>query len=309
MYGGYITDIPGIEVGHYTDAEGKTGVTAVIARQGAVCGCDVRGGAPGTRETALARPGQLVEKAHAAVLSGGSAFGLAAASGVMNELERRGVGLDMGVARVPIVLSAVLYDLEYGRADIRPTEESGVKAVLAASKDERRMGSIGAGTGATAGKAFGMQCCEKCGLGSASITLADGVIVSAIVAVNALGDVYDESGSIICGARNENGYINTERTILTSSNTSAKAGGNTTIGIVATNAVLDKAQACRMASVAHNGYALAIRPVHTMFDGDTVFSLATCEKKADTTAVFTAAQTVMRYAIINAALASKQGLF
>ena len=152
MYSGYITDIGGIEVGHYTDNLNKTGLTAVIARNGAVCGCDVRGGAPGTRETALARPGQMVKNAHAVVLSGGSAFGLASASGVMDELEKEGVGLDMGVAKVPIVLGAVLYDLEYGSAAVRPTYENGIEAVRNASTDERRMGSIGAGTGATAGK-------------------------------------------------------------------------------------------------------------------------------------------------------------
>ncbi|MBQ4062321.1 MAG: P1 family peptidase [Christensenellaceae bacterium] len=305
MYSGYITDIDGIEVGHYTDSVNKTGLTAVIARKGAVCGCDVRGGAPGTRETALTRPGQLVKEAHAVVLSGGSAFGLASASGVMDELERQGIGLDMGVAKVPIVLGAVLYDLEYGSANVRPTYDNGVQAVLNASSLERGMGNIGAGTGATAGKLLGMSCSQKCGLGSACIDIGGGVKVAAIVAVNALGDVYDEQGNIICGAKSESGYINTERAMLTMGAGHAKAGGNTTIGIVATNAKLNKEQANKMASIAHNGYALAIRPVHTMFDGDTVFTLATCEKEADENVLYAAAQTVMRYAIINAALSSK----
>lgn len=305
MYQGYVTDIKGIYVGHYTDEEHKTGVTAILAPEGAVCGSDVRGGAPGTRETDLTKPGHLVEKAHAVVLSGGSAYGLAAASGVMNALEKQGVGMDVGVAKVPIVPAAVIFDLAFGASHVRPGEREGMLAAECASAEEHAQGCVGAGTGATVGKCFGAQCAQRSGLGSATVELQDGVKVSAIVVVNALGDIYDDSGKIIRGAQKDGVFLNTAEQLLQGRGIEALPGANTTIGCVVTNAALTKEQANRVATVAHNGYALAIRPVHTMLDGDTIFTLATGEKTAKTDLICLAAQTAMQRAIINAGLASQ----
>lgn len=308
MYSGYVTDIDGILVGHYTDETNKTGLTAIIAPKGAVCGSDVRGGAPGTRETDLTKPGHLVEKAHAVVLSGGSAYGLAAASGVMNALEKQGIGMDVGVAKVPIVLGAVIFDLAFGAADVRPGEREGMLAVENASANEDAQGSIGAGTGATVGKCFGPACAQRSGLGSATVELAEGVKVSAIVSVNALGDIYDEAGNIIRGAQKEGAFLNTSEQLLKGVGIEALPGANTTIGCIVTNAALTKEQANRVATVAHNGYALAIRPVHTMLDGDTIFTLATGEKQAKVDVICLAAQTAMQRAIINAGLCASDNI-
>lgn len=305
MYGGYVTDIEGVLVGHYTDEIHKTGVTAILVPEGAVCGSDVRGGAPGTRETDLTKPGHLVEKAHAVVLSGGSAYGLAAASGVMNWLEKQNVGMDVGVAKVPIVPGAVIFDLAFGAADVRPGEHEGMLAAQAASAEECRQGYVGAGTGATVGKCFGAACAQRGGLGSATVELPDGVKVSAIVVVNALGDIYDVEGKIIRGAQKDGQFLNTAEQLLQGRGSEALPGANTTIGCVVTNAQLTKEQANRVATVAHNGYALAIRPVHTMMDGDTIFVLATGKKSAKTDLICLAAQTAMQRAIVNAGLAAK----
>jgi len=302
MYSGYVTDIKGILVGHYTDEANKTGVTAILCPGGAVCGSDVRGGAPGTRETDLTKPGHLVEKAHAVVLSGGSAYGLAAASGVMNALEKRGAGMDVGVAKVPIVPAAVIFDLAFGAADVRPGEREGMIAAETASAEENRQGYVGAGTGATVGKCFGAACAQRGGLGSATVELPDGVKVSAMVVVNALGDIRDEEGRVIRGAQKDGVFLNTAEQLLNGKGIEALPGANTTIGCIVTNAILTKEQANRVATVAHNGYALAIRPVHTMLDGDTIFALATCEKPAKTDLICLAAQTAMQRAIINVGL-------
>lgn len=309
MYDGYLTDIDGVKVGHITDEENKTGCSAILIPEGAVCGSDVRGGAPGTRETDLTKPGKLVEKAHCVMLSGGSAFGLAAASGAMDELEEMGIGLDVGVTKVPIVLSAVIFDLAYGSAKVRPTAEDGKKAVRIASSEEKRQGRIGAGTGATVGKSMGMNYAMRSGLGSACITTGNGAKVAAMVVVNALGDVI-EDGRILSGMQMNGEFLNSENFFiegLHSEDFARKtAGQNTTIGVVVTDAKLNKAEINKVAEVAHNGYARAILPVHTMNDGDTIFALATgkvdsCDS-VDTICV--CAQEAMRRAIINSQIYS-----
>lgn len=300
LYNGYITDIDGIMVGHHTNEKAKTGCTAILIPNGAVVGSDVRGGAPGTREIALTKTGNLIEKIHAVTLSGGSAFGLASASGVMNYLEQQGIGFDVGVAKVPIVCGAVIFDLSYGASDIRPTEADGYEAAKSATKLEARQGSIGAGTGATVGKTFGNNYAQRSGLGSATVELPNGVLVSALVIVNALGDVYDEQGNIIRGANKNGKFLNTVEKLISGEEIIARAGTNTTIGVVATNVLLTKEEANKMASVAQNGLAIAIRPVHTMRDGDTIFALSVGNKKASTDVICLAAQIATQRAIINA---------
>ena len=260
-----ITDIPGIRVGHDTNLEAGTGCTVILCDTPATGGVDVRGGAPATRETDLLRPMHLVEGVNAIVLAGGSAFGLDAASGVMRYLEERGVGYDTGVARVPIVPAAAIFDLAFGSATIRPDAAAGYRACEQASSNVVAQGNVGAGTGATVGKIAGPAFMMKGGLGSASMQLSDGSIVGAIVSVNALGDIVDpQSQQVIAGARNPDG----------SGFLTANPFGNTTIAVVATSAALTREQANKMAQMAHDGVAQAIRPAHTMFDGDTVFALA-----------------------------------
>jgi L-aminopeptidase/D-esterase-like protein len=260
-----ITDIPGIRVGHDTNLEAGTGCTVILCDTPATGGVDVRGGAPATRETDLLRPMNLVGGINAILLTGGSAFGLDAASGVMRYLEERGVGYDTGVARVPIVPAAAIFDLALGSAAIRPDAAAGYRACQQASSDALAQGSVGAGTGATVGKMAGPHFMMKGGLGSASMQLADSTIVGAIAVVNALGDIVDpQTQQVIAGARHPGG----------SSFLSANPFGNTTIAVVATSAALTREQANKMAQMAHDGMAQAIRPAHTMFDGDTIFALA-----------------------------------
>jgi len=303
MYKGNITDVAGIEVGHAQDLKGKTGCTVVLCRKGAIAGVDVRGAAPGTRETDLMRPGNLVEKVHAILLTGGSAFGLAAADGVVKFLEEKGIGFDTGSIKVPIVAAAVLYDLEYGSATARPDADMGYQACLNASSNNILQGSVGAGTGATVGKLFGMKSSMKSGIGTASISLPGGIVVGAIVAVNAFGDVVDpRTGNIIAGAvYPETGeFVNTVDYIISSGKMYGFAGTNTTIGVVATNAALNKEQANRLAMMAHDGLAKTIRPVHTMMDGDTLFTLSTGEINGDITAIGCAAVEAVARAVVNA---------
>ena len=274
-----ITDVAGIEVGHDTDTRRPTGCSVVIARDGAVGGVDVRGAAPGTRETDLLEPSNLVDKVHAIVLSGGSAWGLDAASGAARWLEEQGVGLAIpGVGRLPLVPAAVLFDLLVGDPHIRPDAEAGYRACAAASTRRPVEGNVGAGTGAVVGKIFGIQRAMRGGIGSASVTVGD-VTVGALVACNALGDVVDpETAQIIAGARTANGrrLLDTRRALLRGDSPQPiLAGSNTTIGVIATNATLVKVQAHRLAVAAHDGLARAINPVHTMSDGDTLFTLAT----------------------------------
>jgi L-aminopeptidase/D-esterase-like protein len=302
-----ITDVPGIEVGQAQDSDALTGVTVILCRKGAVGGVDQRGGAPGTRETDLLNPINLVEKVHAVVLAGGSAFGLDSASGVMKYLEEQKVGFDVGVARVPIVPAAILFDLALGRADVRPTPEMGYRAAASASAGMVAEGNVGAGTGASVGKIFGNAGAMKSGLGTASI-----------VAVNAYGDVVDpQTGQIIAGARSTKlgpltlgspGYFaDTLATMKIFAGRMIEGfamRSNTVIGVVATNAKLTKPEANKMAQMAQDGLARAIRPAHTMLDGDTIFALATGQKNADVSLVGTFAAEVFAEACLRAVKAA-----
>ena len=275
---GSITRVAGIEVGHFTDTRRPTGCTVVMAREGAVAGVDVRGAAPGTRETDLLHPSNLVDKVHAIMLAGGSAWGLEAATGAVRWLEERGVGLDVAVGRLPIVPAAVLFDLLVGDMRIRPDAAAGYAACAAASSADPAEGNVGAGAGAVVGKVFGIQHAMKGGVGTASVTV-DGVTVGALIACNALGDVIDpDTAQVMAGARTDDGRAlrDTRRALLCGQPPQPLlAGTNTTIGVVATDAILTKAQAHRLAIAAHDGLARSINPVHTMSDGDTLFSLGT----------------------------------
>ncbi len=275
---GAITQVLGIEVGHFTDLRRPTGCTVILAREGAVAGVDVRGAAPGTRETDLLHPSNLVDRVHAITLAGGSAWGLDAAGGVMRWLEEQGIGLPVGYGLVPIVPAAVLFDLPVGDHRIRPDANAGYLACVAASRAVPAQGNVGAGAGALVGKLFGIGRAMKGGIGSASVTL-EGVTVGAIVACNALGDVVDpRTGHVIAGARTADGasLLNIREAILAGDTPKPLlAGTNTTLGVIATDAILTKAQAHRLAQVAHDGLARSINPVHTMSDGDTLFAMGT----------------------------------
>ena len=274
-----IVETPGIQVGHCTNLDGATGCTVILAMDGAVAGVDVRGGAPGTRETDLLRPGNLVEKVHAVLLSGGSAFGLDAAAGVVKYLEEKGVGFEAGAVKVPIVSAAVLYDLGLVTHTARPEADDGYRACLSATDRAVEEGSVGAGTGATVGKALGMERAVKGGIGTAAVRTGDGLTAGAIVAVNAFGGVADpKTGCILAGPREAStGEFLDSVEVLLSQNSSAAApvGVNTTIGVVATDARLTKEQVHHLARVSHDGLAMSIRPCHTIRDGDSMFALAT----------------------------------
>ena len=275
---GAITDVAGIEVGHHTDTRRPTGCTVILARDGAVAGVDVRGAAPGTRETDLLDPSNLVEKVHAIMLAGGSAWGLDAATGAVRWLEERGVGFDVVVGKLPIVPAAVLFDLLVGDMRVRPDAAAGYAACEAASTQPPTEGNVGAGTGAALGKIFGIQNAMKGGIGTASVTV-DGVTVGALIACNALGDVVDpDTAQVIAGARTDDGKAlrDTRRALLRGDlPRPLLAGTNTTIGVIATDAVITKVQAHRLAVAGHDGLARSINPVHTMSDGDTLFALGT----------------------------------
>lgn len=314
-----ITDIPGIEVGQAQDLEALTGVTVILCRKGAVGGVDVRGSAPGTRETDLLHPLNLVQKIHAVTLAGGSAFGLDAASGVMKYLDEQKIGFETGAGLVPIVPAAILFDLNLGRGGIRPTAEMGYRAAAAANPGPVAEGNAGAGTGATVGKIFGNKSAMKSGLGSASLSIGAGVVVGAIVAVNAFGDVIDpKTGDILAGARSveigalrlgEKGYFANTLEVMKTFAGRAVLGfatkANTVIGVVATNAKLTKPEANKMAQMAHDGLARVIRPAHTMLDGDTIFALATGDKKSDVTTVGAFAAEALAQACLRALRAAK----
>ena len=275
---GSITRVAGIEVGHFTDSRRPTGCTVVMARAGAVGGVDVRGAAPGTRETDLLDPCNLVEKVHAIVLAGGSAWGLDAATGAVRWLEENGIGLDVGVGRLPLVPAAVLFDLLVGDMRVRPNAAAGYAACAAASSADPAEGNVGAGTGASVGKMFGIARAMKGGVGTASVTV-DGVTVGALIACNAVGDVLDpDTAQVVAGARTSDGrhLLDSRRALLRGElPLSLLPGTNTTIGVVATDAVITKAQAQRLAVAAHDGLARSINPVHTQLDGDTLFTLGT----------------------------------
>jgi len=304
---GSLTDVSGVEVGHATNHVALTGCTVVLCRQGAIAGGSVRGLAPGTRETDLLRPGTLVEKAHGILLTGGSAFGLAAADGVMRYLEEQGIGFDTGIARVPIVPGAVLYDLALGDASVRPDGAMGYSACQVASAHEGRQGNIGAGTGATVGKLLGMARAMKAGLGTASLR-AGRLVVAALVAVNAFGDVVDPaSGAIVAGARTaaNDGFVNTSLALRGPVMRHVLALQNTLIGVIATNARLDVAQVNEVAASAHDGLARVVRPAHTLYDGDTFFALATGQVRAHRITVSDLAAEVTALAILNAVWAAE----
>jgi len=303
-----ITDVQGIQVGHDTDRQGVTGCTVVLCPAGAVGGVDVRGSAPGTRETDLLRPINLVQEVHAVLLTGGSAYGLDAASGVMRWLEERGVGFNVGVGVVPIVPAAVLFDLTIGDPAARPDAEAGYRACQAASDGPVAEGSVGAGAGATVGKLLGPKFATKCGLGTASLKIGHGIVVGAIVAVNAFGDVVDpESGAILAGARQPvlGGFVNTVKQMQGDLGQAILSFANTTLAVVATSAYLTKEAANKVAQMAHDGLARTIRPVHTMLDGDVVVCLATGKppkkgRGADASVVGAAAAEVLAQAVVRA---------
>lgn len=311
---GSITDVPGVRVGHAHDLQARTGCTVVLCEDaGAIACVDVRGAAPGTRETDLLAPGNLVERVHAVVLTGGSVFGLDSACGVVRYLEERRVGFDTGVARVPIVPAAVIYDLAAGSASRRPDSRMGYEACERASVDGVEEGQSGAGAGATVGKILGPAFASSGGIGTASIKLPSGVTVGALVVVNAFGDIIDPaSGQIISGARamEGSGWLDTLRAIeqgFLSKLAHFSAIENTTLAVVATDAALTKAQAQRVAMMAHDGLARAIRPVHTMFDGDTVFALSTGNLQADVTTVGSVAADLLARAVARVGRMSDQG--
>ena len=309
-YPGAITDVGGIEVGHYSETRRPTGCSVVLARQGAVAGVDVRGAAPGTRETDLLQPANLVQQAHAVLLAGGSAWGLDAASGVMRWLEDQGIGLQTGYGLVPIVPGAVLFDLGVGDAHIRPDAHAGYQACAAVSPRPPEQGNVGAGTGATVGKLLGMERAMKGGIGTASVSSA-GYTVGALIACNAVGDVFDPAtGRLLAGARSADGqHIAGARDMLLAGQTAQRLlpGTNTTIGVIATDAVLSKPQAQRLAQVAHDGLARAINPVHTMLDGDTLFALGTGASglPADMLLLATLAAEATARAVVNAVCAAR----
>ena len=306
--------LPGLKIGHAHDPEALTGCTVILCEGGAVGGVDQRGGAPGTRETDALHPMHLVQKVHAIVLSGGSAFGLDAASGAVRYLEQRGVGFDVRVAKVPIVPAAILFDLGLGRADVRPGPEMGYQACLNASSAPPAQGSVGAGMGATVGKILGMEQAMKSGLGTARLEIGGGVIVVAVAAVNAFGDVIDpQNGQIIAGARSKHlgpltsgagplfaDSMHVLRSFIGRASMGFASRENTVIGVVATNARLNKEQANKMAQMAQDGVARSIRPAHTMLDGDTIFALSTGRRRADVNIVGAYAAEAFAQAVVHA---------
>ena len=309
-----IVDVPGIKIGHSTDLKAVTGCTVILCEKGAVAGVDQRGGGPGTKETDLLKPVNSVQKVHAIMLAGGSAFGLDSASGAMKYLEEKGIGYPVGPHRIPIVPSAILFDLFIGDGNRRPDAEMGYQACLSASTTLPEQGSVGAGTGATVGKILGIGQSTKSGIGSTSIKLAGGTIVGAIVAVNAIGDVIDpDSNQIIAGLRSiskgpikvggDKLFANTLdvlKSFVGQKLLSLAARSNTVIGVVATNAKLDKPQAARVAQMAQNGVVRTIIPANTMHDGDTIFALSTGNKNTDVNIVGAVAAQVMSQSILNA---------
>jgi len=310
MFPGAITDIRGLKVGHHTEAGRPTGCSVVLCEAGAVAGVDVRGAAPGTRETDLLNPQNVIEQVHAVMLCGGSAFGLAAADGAMRWLEEHGHGVQVGPSRVPIVPAAVLFDLWLGDARIRPGADSGYAACEAAHGMAPAQGSVGAGAGASIGKLFGIEHAMKGGIGTASLTVG-ALTVAALIAVNAIGDVVDPaSGRVLAGARAGDGRTPRDSMAHIRAGTLPErllAGMATTIGVVATDAQLTKAQANKLATMAHDGLARSINPVHTQGDGDTLFALATgtSGKPGQMTVLGALAAEVTMRAVLNAVRAAR----
>lgn len=310
-----LTDIAGLRVGHASDFDGITGCTAVLwGPEGAVAGVDVRGSAVGEREMETLRPGHLVERIHALVLAGGSAFGLEAAGGVVSYLEEQGIGFDTGIAKVPIVPAAILFDLGIGDARRRPDAAMGLQAAQGASDAAVEEGSVGAGTGATVGKLFGLQQATKGGLGTATQELAGGVAVSALAVVNAFGDVRDPAtGDIVAGARvgpDSAAFADTvaqmkQGVLRRSFGRPAERLTSTTLVVVATDAGFDRQAVTKIAALAQNGLARALAPAHTLFDGDVVFALSLGTKQADLNTVGTVAAEVVAEAIVRGVKAAR----
>jgi L-aminopeptidase/D-esterase-like protein len=305
-----ITDVVGIKVGHADNKAALTGCTVVLCENGAVAGVSQRGGAPGTRETDLLRPSHSVQKIHAVLLSGGSAYGLDAAGGVMQYLEEQKIGFQVGPTVVPIVPSAILYDLDLGDHTIRPDKEMGYQACMNATTNKPIAGNIGAGTGATVGKILGNRQAMKSGIGSASIEIGNGIVIGAIIAVNAFGDII-EDGKIIAGTRTikkgpitigSNVFFADTREVMQSfagrQILSFASRQNTVIGVIATNAELSKEEINYIADIASNGISHVVRPAFTMFDGDTIFSIATGKVKADVNLIAAYAPDVVAAAIL-----------
>lgn len=305
-----LTCIPGIKVGHYTHTEGVTGCTVVLCPAGTIGGVDQRGGAPGTRETDLLRPMHLVEYVNAVVLSGGSAYGLATADGVMRFLEERRIGYPVGEFVVPIVPAAILMDLPVGKPGIRPDAAMAYGACELASSDPVAQGSVGAGTGCRVGALMGNEYATKGGIGSACVDLGDGLYVAALVAVNSVGDVVDDDGTIIAGMRTTDGKhyagaLSLLHSMARMVEAPPNATNNTVIGVVATNAKLTKEQVNKVAQMAQDGIARAVRPAHTMFDGDTLFAVATGEIPANPNAIGAFAAEAVAQAIRNGVKAAE----
>jgi L-aminopeptidase/D-esterase-like protein len=298
-----LTDIPGIRVGHVSDYEAITGCTAILIEGGAVGGVDIRGSATGTQEIDTLNPLHVTPEIQGLCLAGGSAFGLEAASGVRRYLEGIGVGYPTGAAKVPIVPGAILYDLGFGKATVRPTREMGQAAAMAATTEAVAEGNVGAGTGATVGKANGMKCAMKGGLGSYTVTLPGNILVAALVAVNAFGDVIDPTSSkVVAGARktaDSKEFLDAAKSIREGMRMNA-GGNNTVIGVVATNARLSKTQATKLAQLTHHGLVRTISPAHTIFDGDTLFALSVGKETADFVTLGVAAAEAMAQAILRA---------
>jgi L-aminopeptidase/D-esterase-like protein len=295
-----ITDVSGVKVGHYTDKQAATGCTVILCEPGAVAGVDVSGSSPGTRETDLLRAGNLVDMVQAIVLSGGSAFGLDAATGVMRYLEERGFGYETSAGRVPIVPAAIIFDLNMGDSKIRPGASEGYQACLAATDIEVAQGCVGAGTGATVGKSLGVERAVKSGLGTASQRIVGDIVVAALMVVNAVGDVIEPgTGKILAGPRKSDGsgFLSTSQ-LWKGEFKEAIPPFNTVIGVVATDAKLSKVETTKLAHVAQVGIARTIDPCHTMYDGDALFALSSGDKEADFNALGAAAAEVVAEAII-----------
>ncbi len=300
-----LCDVPGVLVGHATDREGLTGCTVVRFDRPAVVAVEVRGSSPGTRETDRLAPLGIVRDTHAVLLTGGSAFGLAAADGVVRFLEEKGVGLDVGVAKIPLVSAAVIFDLMFGSPDARPDAEMGYKAAASAGSEDFEQGSVGAGTGASVGKMLGLENAMKGGLGSASVRLEGGLIVAALAVVNAVGDVRDEQGNILAGPRREDGTLADSVSLMPQVAERMRWGQNTTLGIVVTNARLTKPEATKVAQMSHDGLARAVYPVHTSVDGDAVFVASAGEIETAPDVVGAWGARTMQESILRAVRAAK----
>jgi L-aminopeptidase/D-esterase-like protein len=301
---GTLTAVPGIKVGHHTLDERPTGCTVVLIESGATASVDVRGAAPATRDTDLLNPAKMAEQIHGIALSGGSLYGLSTADGVLRYLEEKNVGIAYGGRHIPIVPGASIFDLGVGDGSIRPTADCGYRAAQAASSAAVAEGSIGAGAGATLGKLSGMERAMKSGVGSAALVMPDGLIIAALVVVNPIGDIVDPAtGKIVAGARAASGGFADARVLMRSGAPRVRRGDNSTIGVVATNARLTKAQASYLAQMTDDGYARAIWPIHTIVDGDTVFAIATGSRagEPDMMTIGALAADVMATAVIRAA--------